>query len=70
MIRHVACGMPDGKFFDSSGISNEDKIARRLGIRVTAENCDEVALQSLLGPNNAVLQAAEELRHGVERKAP
>jgi hypothetical protein len=70
VVRHVACGIPDGRYFDAGGYCNEDKIAERLGIRVTAENCDEPYLQSLLGTNNAVLQAAEELRHNVERKAP
>ena len=68
-IRHVTCGLPDGTFFYAGDYCNETQIAQRLGVRVTAENCDEAEVQSLLGTNNAVLEAAEELRHCVELEA-
>ncbi len=70
VIRHVACRIPDGTFFDAGGSCHEDQIAHRLGVSVTAENCDEEDVRPLLGRNNAVLEAAEELRHRIERKAP
>ena len=68
-IRHVTCGLPDGTFLYAGGYRSEAQIAERLGFRVTAEQCDEAVVQSLMGSNNAVLEAAEELRQGAERKA-
>jgi len=68
-IRHVACEVPDGTFFDSGGYCSGDQIVQRLRLGVTAENCDETDVQSLLHSNGAVLEAAEELRNRVERSA-
>ena len=69
VVRLVACGVPDGTFFDARGYSHKEQIAGRLGIEVTAEHCDEAEVQSLLGSNNAVLEAADDLRHYAGRKA-
>jgi hypothetical protein len=67
-VCHVACGVPDGTYFDSGGFSKEEQIAKRFGFPLTAESCDEADVQSLLGANNSVLEAAEDLRHSVEGK--
>jgi len=67
-VRHVACEIPDGTFFDARGHCSEDQIARRLGIRVTASEGEESDVQPLLGPNTAVLEAADELRRRVEHE--
>jgi hypothetical protein len=70
IIRHVACAIPNGKFFDAGGYCNVDQIGQRLSASVTAESCDEAEVQSLMGTNGAVLEAAEEWRHGADRKVP
>jgi hypothetical protein len=69
-VCHAACGVPDGTYFDAGGFAKEEQIAKRLGFPVTAEICEESDVQLLLGSNNSVLEAAEDLRHCVEGKAP
>jgi len=68
-VRHVACEVPDGTYFDSGGNCSVDQIVQRLRVSVTAESCDETDVQSLMDSNVAVLEAAEEFRNRVEHKA-
>ena len=68
-VRHVACEIPDGSFFDARGSCSKDQIAQRLGVRVTASQGEESDIQPLLRANTAVLEAADVLRQRVEQKA-
>jgi hypothetical protein len=67
-VVHVACETPEGAFFDAGGYWNEDQIVQRLGMVVNVDNAEETDVQSLLGTNNAVLEAADDFRHRVEKK--
>jgi hypothetical protein len=68
VVRHVACGLTDGTFFDAGGNCTLEQIAQRLRVELTADSCDEAEVQALMGSNSAVLEAADELRQRIERK--
>ena len=69
VIRHIACEAPDRTFVDAYGRCTEEQIALRLGMLVYASHCEEMDVLQLLGPNPAVLDAADDLRRRAEYSA-
>jgi hypothetical protein len=68
-VRHVACDIPEGIFVDACGRCSEEQITQRLGVSVAASHGEEADVQALLGHATMVLEAADDLRQRVERKA-
>ena len=62
VIRHIACELPDGTYFDARGRCSEEQVGGWLGVQVRVAQGGETDVQPLLGSNAAVLEAADELR--------